>query len=1215
MALQGGTEQASEELILRGDHCRSVGQFSEAVGHYETYLRIATRNHNPMDQAIAYDNLGVCHLALGDCDKALDYHLNTLRIARKSDLEEGEVGAHCYLNLAICFEHRGDSQRAAKYSDISFEITNRIGGKKGAENHGSFDWLGRKYDDAGQCEKEIEYYKKALVLVKKLGDKAAEAGILSNLGIGFKRLERFSEAMEALQSGLSIAKELSGSNEDVKGVISVNLALCYYSLGYLDKALKTAETALYFAKQTGNKAVEFYGLRTLGWYYKEFGRFDKALCYHSKASEVAKQIGLKDGERIVRSDIGIIHRCLGQIREALKCHAYSLDIAAQTGDRGDECIAHGNLGQDYFGLGETHKALYHYVKALKIAQEMRDHTGEKMAHSTIGNCYCVLGQFEKAKEHHEASLEIARRIGDRAGEANSCAMFANYYLSSGQFDKAVECYDLALATAQRAGTHLDDRSFCRNLGLIHLKVQHQYDKADSFFRRSIEYTEEQFRSITWSDNLRVSFLDTFAETYRLLCLSHLLQGNEEEALVIAERGRAKALAALMFIRNRGIRRNADIRDAEALTLSEIRDVARELGSSVVFFSLVPTICVWTIQPNAEIIATHAPLEEVVAQLGAAYVPMDQAFDRRVQSLNDLIAKTMASLKSLGTMQCEDRSLSFLYQEGRDQTGPGLPGVSTPTPEPALPISGACSHGRPASEFMSFQEVSVPSTSPKPQASASAPADASAELGSSHGERPSPPDPTKGIPTVAASAGATKEAAKSNRPSEQDKSGGESELGVALKSLHQMTLEPVRHLIQGEQARIVPDGALALLLLQEDREQTEPGLPGTSTPTSGPALPRNRACSHGRPSSQYMSFQEVSVPLATPKPPASTSTPADASGELGSSQKGRRSPLDPTEGIPTEAAPEETTKGEEEFNRPSEQDESGGESELDAALRELYQMTLAPVRHLIQGAQAVIVPDGPLALLPFAALIDEQGRYVSESLQVRLVPSLTTAKMVARYPQGQGEPVAALIVGDPMVGEFVREDGDVVPVQRLPYANEEAQMIGKLLKVEPLTAEKATKAAFLQKVDAASLIHIAAHGDMATGEILFAPSPGLGRATTTADVMTMGDLEARRLRAQLVVLSSCHSGRGDVRADGVIGIARAFLGAGARAVLVTLWAVDDEATLFFMGTFYENLVAGVSVSGALHKAMAAMRESERFNNPCYWAAFLLIGDDVTLFAVK
>ena len=91
------------------------------------------------------------------------------------------------------------------------------------------------------------------------------------------------------------------------------------------------------------------------------------------------------------------------------------------------------------------------------------------------------------------------------------------------------------------------------------------------------------------------------------------------------------------------------------------------------------------------------------------------------------------------------------------------------------------------------------------------------------------------------------------------------------------------------------------------------------------------------------------------------------------------------------------------------------------------------------------------------------------------------------------------------------------------------------------------------------------------------------------ILTKKDVNRVKIRARLVVLSCCHSAHGKIKAEGVVGIARAFLGAGARSVLVSLWAIHDQATLTFMNNFYYHLVRGKSASEALNQAMKYMRE--------------------------
>ena len=184
-------------------------------------------------------------------------------------------------------------------------------------------------------------------------------------------------------------------------------------------------------------------------------------------------------------------------------------------------------------------------------------------------------------------------------------------------------------------------------------------------------------------------------------------------------------------------------------------------------------------------------------------------------------------------------------------------------------------------------------------------------------------------------------------------------------------------------------------------------------------------------------------------------------------------------------------------------------------------------------------------------------------------------------------------------------------QQLKYAKMEVEMIGEILESPPLTGEDATKEAVLQRIGSVALVHIAAHGRPETGEIVLAPDPRWESKTEEDCIMKMSDIQAVKLTARLVVLSCCHSGQGPVAPEGVVGMARAFLFAGARSVLATLWAIDDEATMMFMKSFYQQLARGESASVALQRAMKCLRDSQDFSAPKYWAPFVLMGDDVKI----
>ena len=282
---------------------------------------------------------------------------------------------------------------------------------------------------------------------------------------------------------------------------------------------------------------------------------------------------------------------------------------------------------------------------------------------------------------------------------------------------------------------------------------------------------------------------------------------------------------------------------------------------------------------------------------------------------------------------------------------------------------------------------------------------------------------------------------------------------------------------------------------------------------------------------------------------------------------------------------------------------------DPSLSQCYQMLISPVADLLDEPEIIIVPDRALYKVPFAALSDENGIPLSETFRIRIVPSLTTLKLIQDCPEDYHSQTGALIVGEPEVSE-VSYKGNAKTLCPLPFARKEAEMIGRLLGTQPLLGQQATKQAVLQSIHSVALIHFAAHGSAERGEIALSPLPSISGIPQEEDyLLTMADIARVRLRAKLVVLSCCHSARGQIMSEGVVGIARAFLGSGARSVLVALWAIDDKATEQFMGRFYEHLVRGESASESLHQAMKWMRRNG-FTEMDQWAPFMLIGDNVT-----
>lgn len=279
----------------------------------------------------------------------------------------------------------------------------------------------------------------------------------------------------------------------------------------------------------------------------------------------------------------------------------------------------------------------------------------------------------------------------------------------------------------------------------------------------------------------------------------------------------------------------------------------------------------------------------------------------------------------------------------------------------------------------------------------------------------------------------------------------------------------------------------------------------------------------------------------------------------------------------------------------------GESQQQR-LRRLHQLLIAPIaQHLPAdpAAAVVLIPQESLFMVPFAALQDAQGIYLIEQHALITMPSIQVLnQLAARRRSSANRP--ALIVGNPTMPQL-----DGVALAPLPGAEQEASAIAPLLGSSPLLGSAATESAVTAQLPAAGVIHLATHGLLdygsdsgLSGAIALAPSADADGFLTAAEIAQLD------LTADLAVLSACDTGLGTITGDGVLGLSRSLMSAGAANVVVSLWAVPDAPTAALMETFYRQMQAGQPKAQALQQAMIAVMAQHR--NPRDWAAFTFMG---------
>lgn len=305
------------------------------------------------------------------------------------------------------------------------------------------------------------------------------------------------------------------------------------------------------------------------------------------------------------------------------------------------------------------------------------------------------------------------------------------------------------------------------------------------------------------------------------------------------------------------------------------------------------------------------------------------------------------------------------------------------------------------------------------------------------------------------------------------------------------------------------------------------------------------------------------------------------------------------------------------------------SENDSLLessRSLFELLFPAVaREAISEVDRVIIsPDGPLWELPFAALATRDmgdPQWLGLDKRLSYVPSMSVlAELGDRNSRAADRDV--VIVGDPKIDLSTRTpDQDAVrrllPPEAtgfgpLPGARLEAVQLAELYGTTPILGEAATEAAVRSRLVEATVAHLATHGyfhpsrPMSSG-VLLAHARGASGSSDDGALQAWEILGGLRLRADLVVLSACESGRGRaVRGEGLVGLTRALQAAGARSVVATHWKVTDEASGELMVAFHRHLLKGRPKDEALRLAMKETADEKTTAHPYYWAPFFLTG---------
>ena len=1037
------------------------------------------------------------------------------------------------------------------------------------------------FREAGQLQngtlearrKSIEKYQEALELYRRANDRRGEAETLSNIGSVYRTLGDMQKALEKYNEALPILRTVGDRLGEAQTL--TNIGVSYRLLGESQKALEKYNEALPIWRAIGDRRGEAIALNNIGTVYRSLGDMQKALEKYNEALQILRTVGDSRGEAAALHNIGTICRLLGETQKALEKHNEALPINRAVGDRRSEAETLTSIGADYFSLGEIQKALEKFNEALPISRAIGDRNGEAATLNNISTVYRLLGEMLKALEKYNEALAIMRAVGDRNGEAATLNNIGGVYSLLGDMQKALEKFNEALPIRRAIGDRRGEAITLNNIGGVYISLE-DIQMALEKFNEALPI----FQAVGDRSN-EANTLTGIGAVYRLLGEMQKALDKHNEAMLINQAVGDRTLDA-------NIRYNLG-RDYNSM--GEMQKALEKYNEALPFWQAVSDR-----DGEANTLLRIAQVEQIRGNLTQARQIIEQAVGM-IESLRSDIGGNQKLRASYFSTRQEffEAYIDILMQMHKQNPAAGIDAVALAVSERARARSLLELLKESSADIRQGVDGSLLERERSLRQRLAAKATAQANLlNRKH--------------TAEQAEAAAKEIASITAESEQL----EAQIRASSPRYAALT-QPQPLNLSGIQQRALDSETLLLEYSLGDNASYLFVVSQTSIN------------SHRLP-------KRAEIEAATRRVRELLTAPQRQPGDTEAKYQARIK--EARESYWTKAA-------------------------------ELSRMLLGPAASQFGKKRLAIVADGALQYIPFAALPvpssgNDEGRNSGAEPQPLFVdheivslPSASTLATLRRETAGRKPAEKSLavladpvftdddmrvsrdagkagakektrsadsdetdIASQPMVrsGRETGVIGAEAGFGRLISTRREAEAILAFVpereRMQALDFEASRKTALRPELGEYRIVHFATHGMLnnihpeLSGIVLSLVDKEGGRQD---GFLRLQDIYNLKLSAELVVLSACQTGLGkEIKGEGLIGLTRGFMYAGAPRVVASLWKVDDRATSELMKRFYQGMLGPEALrpAGALRQAQLSIWKQKQWREPYYWAAFVL-----------
>lgn len=396
--------------------------------------------------------------------------------------------------MPVCAE---DQQKTAS-TETKFELPERIAAKLAqlqadaarVEQNGDATTAAKALKALADLYLQISDYKKALdtyeqALAKSSAEKDASlrAAVLNGLAAAYRSLSEKPKALEFYQQALALATSVGDERGQAEALNGIGWV--HDDMGQRTEGLEFYNKALAIAEKLGDADEEAPILNRIGITKDIAGENDAALDFYQRALKKWHEAGDEDGEAKAINNLAILNAESGKPAQALEFYTGAQTLYREAGDRAGEAGVLNNLGVLYKHTGELRRAVECYERVLPLQRALGNRVGEAAALNNLGNAYYEMGQNQQALNFFEESLAIRRELTDPEGEAGALHNIGEQFVVQGDLKRALEALNEALDLWTSTK---DDRGAAGTLGSIGLVYDWlgQRKKAAAFYARAFD---------------------------------------------------------------------------------------------------------------------------------------------------------------------------------------------------------------------------------------------------------------------------------------------------------------------------------------------------------------------------------------------------------------------------------------------------------------------------------------------------------------------------------------------------------------------------------------------------------------------------------------------------------------------------------------------------------------------------------------------------------